>query len=279
MDVNNETGEIQLSEHEQNMVDYVDNKDAHSRGQANPENAPDYVDPNNTGNDEGDANSDTFTLPEKFKSVEELLNSYNELEQKLHSNNSDDTLPTTEPEATDPNGEAVTTDNSDDVVTIDTYMKEMIETGELSEDSRKALNDSGVSDAVIDSMIEGQNAKTELLKADVYNSVGGEESYNDIIDWASKNLSDSEIDAFNSQISSNSLDTIKFALKSLQALQGSTNSKPGFSRQIQGDGKAPSGSKGYESKTEMYEAMRHPSYGKDASYTRMVENKIANSKI
>ncbi len=42
-------------------------------------------------------------------------------------------------------------------------------------------------------------------------------------------------------------------------------------------GTSSGGSKGYADKGEMYKAMRHASYGKDASYTEMVVKKVGLS--
>ena len=124
-----EEGSVQeLTEHEQAMVDLVDSKEATAKGNANPDEATEYV----------EETTEEVKLPEKFKSTEDLIKAYNELEKKLGTKEevTEDTPSESqsEPEAsevTEDQGQEetkdVSTDNSavEDLVSIETGTSEV----------------------------------------------------------------------------------------------------------------------------------------------------------
>jgi len=267
--------EQQLTEHDQAMVDLVDNKAAAANGQANPDEAPEYVEP-----------TEPIPLPEKFKSQEDLIKAYNALEQKLHSNQSE-SEPELEASTEDVHEQPeATTDNSSkdtDEVTVDVNtIVDSIVSGntEVTPEMKDALIAGGMTEATIESLINVGNVKVTEIKNDLYSTVGGEESYDSLMEQAGDVLSDDEIDSYNEVLSSGNLGAMKLALRGLAAAVNPSGDTQQYTRPVRGSStpQAPQG-KSFDDKGEMFKAMNNKLYGKDPSYTRMVENKIAMSNF
>lgn len=257
----------ELTEHEQAMVDLVDSKAEALEGSVNPENASEYVEPEPTP-EEGDE------VDYKAK-YEELLN-------KAKT----ETTPET-PEGLDikPEGsEDTTPDQTEEISTLtpeqmDRFSVEYNTKGSLSEASYGELGKLGLSKAVVDSYIQGQNALQTAQHAKAYQAVGGEEAYSDMVAWAKETWSPEQISVFNSQVQSGNEAKIMFGVDSLKAQYSSAKGSPIPKRTLSGTGggSASGASRGYADKGEMYKAMRNPLYGKDASYTQTVAKKIEQS--
>ena len=76
--------------------------------------------------------------------------------------------------------------------------KEFVDTGEISADTRKKLSDVGITDELIDNYIDGQLAKAEQERNEISTCVGGRENFDNIVKWASENLTTEEIISINS---------------------------------------------------------------------------------
>ncbi len=96
-------------------------------------------------------------------------------------------------------------------------MKEYERTGDLSEETIKALEDAGYPVEVVESFIEGRKAIEAKFTHAVYDSVGGEKEYQKIITWASNNLQKKSIDSFNRAIDNNNIDAIVLMLEGMKA--------------------------------------------------------------
>ena len=96
------------------------------------------------------------------------------------------------------------------------FQDEYNETGELSTDAYKALEEAGVSKQVVDTWIDGQEARAEQMMNDIYNITGGEANYNLMLQWADNNLEPYEAEAFNKQ-KSNLDEASQFAVNGLYA--------------------------------------------------------------
>ena len=223
-------------------------------------------------------------LPEKFKSVEDLAKSYSELEKKLGEQ-------TPKQEEVDPvsattlKEEAPKQENSLEIaedavenagLNFDTLAQEYAEKGQLGEESYKALEQSGIPKAYVDQFIAGQKAIGEQQTTNVKTMVGGEEAYNEMASWASKNMSDGEKKAYNAAVNSADMDTVKLAVDGLRAkYQAANGTEPNL---VQGKA-TPVVEQGYASWAEVTEAMADPRYAKDPAYQAAVKAKIANSEI
>ena len=208
-------------------------------------------------------------LPEKFKSAEELAKAYSELEKKFSSNIKD-----VKQEAPKNKSEEVKTEG----FTLDKYNQEYADVGTLSEKSYGELAKLGLNKDLVDGYIEGQKAISENYQKQIYNEVGSQEQYTQLVDWASKNLSDREVESFNSIIESGSVETMKLAVRGLMATAGM---KQSFSRQqdlFQGDSDVIS-TDAFQSIAQVTQAMNDPRYAKDPAYRKEVTDKIARSSV
>lgn len=158
-------------------------------------------------------------------------------------------------------------------VDFNSAVKEYETKGSLSEETIEALNKAGYPPEVIEAFIEGRVAMEERFTKAIYESVGGEKEYRSIVNWASQNLTKKSIDAFNRAIDNNNINAITLMLEGMKAKMVA---KMGTAKKsIHGGASAPNGSpKGYNSKADVIKAMSDPRYGRDAGYTRMVEQQM-----
>ena len=223
-------------------------------------------------------------LPEKFKSVEDLAKSYSELEKKLGEQTPKEE--TVDPvSATKLKEEAPKQENSLEIaedavenagLNFDTLAQEYAEKGQLGDESYKALEQSGIPKAYVDQFIAGQKAIGEQQTNNVKTMVGGEDAYNEMASWASKNMSEGEKKAYNAAVNSADMDTVKLAVDGLRAkYQAANGTEPSLMQ-----GKAtPVAEQGYESWAEVTAAMADPRYSKDPAYQEAVKQKLANSEL
>lgn len=211
-------------------------------------------------------------LPEKFKTPEDLANSYAELERKLSSTNSGDRDELQEAEDNIGQAEQAVTEAGLD---FDTLVSEYGETGELSEDSYEALNQSGIPKHIVDAFIQGQEAKSQIITNNAFSLVGGEDQYNQMLNWATNNLTEQEIDAFNANLQSQDAAATSFAIKGLYTQYAMASGvAPNL---VQGTGQTGSGA--FRSVAEMKEAMKDPKYKTDPAFRNEVAQRLAVSDI
>lgn len=156
-------------------------------------------------------------------------------------------------------------------------IKEYNEYGALSSKTMADLAQAGYPSEVIEGFIESrQNLESEFTNA-VYNSAGGEQAYNKVIEWAQGNLSNKVLSSFNRAIDSNNLEAVTLMFEGMKAKmiakQGTRNPT------IMGGGVTTGGYKGFSSKQEVVEAMSDPRYGADPSYTRAIEMKMYYTQL
>lgn len=156
-------------------------------------------------------------------------------------------------------------------------IKEYNEYGALSSKTMADLAQAGYPSEVIEGFIESrQNLESEFTNA-VYNSAGGEQAYNKVIEWAQGNLSNKVLSSFNRAIDNNNLEAVTLMFEGMKAKmiakQGTRNPT------IMGGGVTTGGYKGFSSKQEVVEAMSDPRYGVDPSYTRAIEMKMYYTQV
>lgn len=156
-------------------------------------------------------------------------------------------------------------------------IKEYNEYGALSSKTMADLAQAGYPSEVIEGFIESrQNLESEFTSA-VYNSAGGEQAYNKVIEWAQGNLSNKVLSSFNRAIDNNNLEAVTLMFEGMKAKmiakQGTRNPT------IMGGGVTTGGYKGFSSKQEVVEAMSDPRYGADPSYTRAIEMKMYYTQL
>ena len=220
-------------------------------------------------------------LPDKFESPEDMARAYNELERKLSSNSesvtdNDEGTPPPQTPKLDLNVAEARKTLSDQGLDYNKYYNEYIENSTLSEESFKELQDKGMSQEMVTSWIEGQQAIGEQITNEAYNSVGGEEVYNNITKWAGENLSQGEIGVFNRALESNNPDDTAFAIKSLNAQYLLAN---GSSPNLLQGSTGGSSAEAFTSLAQMSEAMKDPKYHTDPAFREEVTRKLESSNL
>lgn len=234
--------------------------------------------------DEADAaNEDVSLIGGKFKSQEDLLKAYNELQKKLGQEASEEEEDTEEeqPEASEEAAEEV--EETTEVVTqaVD-YMtqlgKEFDESGVVSDEAIEKLSSMDSKDLVTAYLKYNANAQAATLQQsqvnDIMATVGGAEAYTEMVSWAGQNLPAEEVADFNAVTATNNPVAIKFAV---QALSAKWKGAEGYEAPLVTGRKAPSKSKAFRSQAELARAIADPRYSSDPAYRMDVEQKLARS--
>ena len=107
--------------------------------------------------------------------------------------------------------------------------------------------------------------------------MGGKDRYTDLMDWASKNLTEGEQTAFNNMVDGGTLDEAKLAVQGLMTKAG-VNANPNQPSLFEGTSDVTP-SDAYESVAQVTDAMNDPRYEKDPSYRKAVTEKLARSTV
>ena len=200
----------------------------------------------------------------KFKSQEDLIKSYQELERKQTELNKPKETKDEKPL------EANQKVNFD----FSLAKKEFDDTGELSEKTIESLEQAGLPKSYIDNYIVGLDAVAKQFEQRAFESTGGEENYKQMTDWVSKTLSESEIKQFNDNIGRDN-DIALFTIKGMYARYSAETREPNLAT---GSNAQQSGS-GYESIGQMKADMANPKYATDSAFRKMVADKVTRSKV
>ena len=207
-------------------------------------------------------------LDEKFETPEDMAKAYQELQKKLSQpkETSDETQPT-EPE---------TETTSDLNTSISQATEEFAESGELSDATFEALEKAGLPRSFVEQYINGQQAVSAQQASEIKNAIGGDDNYKAMSDWAVENLSEGELDAFNSIVEGQSVEQARIAVKGL------------YSQFLADGGKSPSLVQGttsgasvqpFGSVAQLTEAMGDKRYANDPDFRAQVEKRLAVSNI
>lgn len=203
----------------------------------------------------------------KFKSQDDLLQAYNELQKKLGEPK--------EAEVPKEEAKAEAPPEVDAGFNVTKYEQEVADKGTLSEESYADLEKKGFTKQQVDQYIQGQTAYAETVKNTIYNSVGGQEQYVGIINWASENMTEDVINDYNAAV--DSLDQQR-VLRNLEYMKLKYDQQsPTATRRIEGDA-AGNGMQPFADKNQWQKAMTDRLYGKDAKYTKMVDSRYLASR-
>ena len=221
-------------------------------------------------------------LAGKFKDAEELEKAYIELQRKLGSKD--------EPE--EQQEELRETETSEEVeVTpaqelITSASAEYYEKGELTPETMERFKEMSSSE-LVETYLKMQQAQPQqqaeaardLTDAEtnaIFNQVGGEASYNNLMEWASENLPDSYTKAYDDVIDKGNPYAIQIALAGLQAQYDANNGVEGNLR----TGRAVvEKADVFRSQSEVIQAMNDPRYDVDPAYRQDVFTKLERSNI
>ena len=220
-------------------------------------------------------------LPGKFKSPEDMAKAYGELEGKLgQSENTKESEPTKE--ETKKDNADLSIDKAEKAVenaglNMSSLQEEYNEGGQLKESSYEALGKAGIPKDYVDAFIKGQEAIASQTSNTLKQEVGGTDSYNNMMNWASDNLNEAEINSFNKTVNGKDIEATRLAIQGLNARY---KNNVGDEPSLQTANKSTStNALGYRSWAEVTSAMNDERYANDEAYRADVQNKLNNSRL
>ena len=228
--------------------------------------------------------NDASLIGGKFKSQEDLLKAYNELQAKLGKGESEEGEEPSEEQPETPEEETPEeveeTTEADEIV--GRASKTYLDTGELTDESIEELSKLDSKDLIKAYMTQyaarEAAAKAQAVDANaekaILDSVGGADSYQQMVQWAAANLDAAESDSYNQVINSGNVAAIKFAV---EALSSRYEASEGREAPLVTGKKASVKVEGFRSNAELSRAIADPRYHNDPAYRQDVEEKLARS--
>ena len=229
-------------------------------------------------------------LAGKYKNAEDLEKAYVELQKKLGENSDEVSETTGDSESNESEETSEETEETKEDSTATTIINEAAaeywdNNQELSEETIGKLSSMDSKD-LLSAYLAAQKAnpveqapEVDLSDRDiasVQDVAGGADDYNNLVEWASSNLSQSEVKSFDDLISSGNVGAIKLAVSGLKAQYDNANGYEG--RML--TGKPPQTSKDvFRSQPELVAAMSDPRYDKDPAYRQDVIEKLDRSGL
>lgn len=212
-------------------------------------------------------------LAGKFKDAEDLEKAYIELQTKLGKPQEEQQEE--QPQQTE---EQQSTEEQEDFLN---QLWQESQSNEYSEDTINRLRHMNPAE-LAKMYLEERNSKPttptidEQGAAQLRETVGGDNAYINMINWARENLQESEQDMFNSVMESGNPNSMFFAI---QALNARYSNSTGFEGQmITGKGTAEKVD-AYRSQAEVVRAMSDERYDNDPAYRAQVAQKLERSNI
>jgi len=224
---------------------------------------------------EAQAAEEQQLLAGKFRDAEELEKAYIELQSKLGSRNNEEE-----------GGEFETEEevNLEDVSLLDVLWEEA-QIGELSDETKQQLSQMNTAELAAEYLkyrqqVEGnQPDDVDISEEDVVelrSLVGGDEGYQDMISWASENLSQEAIERYDNVMASGNYDAMAFAV---EALKSKYTEAMGVEGQLFKGKPAASNRDVFRSQAEVVQAMSDPRYERDPAYRNDVYAKLERSDL
>ena len=226
-------------------------------------------------------------LAGKYKNAEDLEKAYVELQKKLGDKDGvsqegqetqevKDESETEEPKA----------EQTPAVSLIEEASNEYYANGnQLKPETIEKFKDMSSSDLVNAYLeIQKNNPQANQKEADVtdsqinriQNSVGGEKEYNSLVTWASNNLAENEINAFDNLVGTGNADAIQLAVTAIKSKYDNANGYEG--RMLTGKAAETRGDV-YKSQAQLVKAMSDPRYDNDPAYRQDVIAKLERSDV
>jgi len=230
------------------------------------------------------SNEDAALIAGKFKSQEDLVKAYEELQKKLGNTEPEEGEEPSEeqPEATEE--EAPEEEVSEAYAAVSRASEAYLAKGELTEESIEELSKLDSKDLIEAYMIQyaanQEAAKTQgssqlRQRKSILDSVGGQESYQQMVQWAADNLDPAEVESYNQVTNSGNVAAIKFAV---EALSNRYKSAEGYEAPLVTGKRGTAKQEGFRSHAELSRAIADPRYNSDPAYRQDVEAKLARSK-
>jgi hypothetical protein len=226
---------------------------------------------------EAAANEQQQLLAGKFKDAEALEKAYIELQSKFGSRQED----SSDEGETDDEQEG-TEDESNSILDA---LWEDAQNGELSKETQEQLSKMNPAEVAAEYLkyrqqIEANQQPEEDISdsqvAELRGIAGGDDGYQEMIAWASENLSPQDIKRYDSVIASGNYDAISFAV---EALKSKYTEAMGVEGQLF-KGKPASNTRDvFRSQAEVVAAMSDPRYDRDPAYRQDVFAKLERSDL
>ena len=181
-------------------------------------------------------------LAGKYTNAKELEKAYVELQRKLGT-------PEEEEEPEEPVNEAEATEKSEEV-------EQEVEEESEEEEAQISMSDEDI----------------KYLK----DAVGGDEAYSELVSWASDNLSEQEVEAYDHVMGLDNPYAAFFAVKALNMAYQNAN---GYEGQMLTGKAAANTNNQFRSQAEVIEAMSDPRYDNDPAYRNDVFEKLDRSNL
>ena len=249
-------------------------------------------------------------LAGKYKDAQELEKAYVELQKELGEDKEEDTETVSTEKSEDKESEPDNNYLEDGAVNYsqvsETYGSEISgvmekagldpwaiskefhdNNGEYTPEMVEQLTGAGFSEAAVKSYFAGRAAEagyssgsTEDISDaqinEIKQSVGGDQAYSNVVNWAKTNLDQSQTDAFDEVVNSGSIQAIKLAAAGLKAQYDQANGVEG--RMVTGK-TAPQSKDVFRSQAELVRAMSDRRYDNDPAYRQDVIAKLERSDI
>ena len=244
-------------------------------------------------------------LAGKYKNAEDLEKAYVELQKKLGENDGvqegQETQEVETEESDEPqlykedgsvNYESVSRDYGE---TLSTLFKEKNvdpysiadhfykNNGQITQEMHDQLTGAGIAKEAVDAYLAGRaqdmGMNSQIAQTDInsiYQSVGGEQKYRNLMNWASQNLSQDSINSFDNLVNTGDANSIQLAVNGLVAQYQNDNGYEG--RMLTGKA-AKTNTDVYQSQAQLVEAMADPRYDRDPAYREAVREKLDRSDL
>ena len=240
----------------------------------------------------------------KFKSQEDLIASYKELENKLTAKDSDEEVATEEEATTEEEGyeqyynEDGTVDygktkevygeklgelfeeNNVDPFKISKHFHE--NNGTITDEMYAELESTGLPRSLIDSYLTGRATEQEYNAADPYDEIvgiaGGEKQYREMRMWMDKTLPTEEKQSYNNIVDGEGSTVTQVSL-AVQNMYNKYKASKGIEPELMsGKSSNTPSTNVFRSNAEVVAAMRDPRYKSDKAYQDEIHRKLAQSK-
>ena len=213
-------------------------------------------------------------LAGKYKNAEELEAAYLELQKKLG-----------DPERGEQPTETEEQKETEEKTTESTLFDRLYEEskGEFTDETLKELAESDPQDLAkmyLDYRHNNSAPEKQVLTEQdsqiLKKSVGGEQAYSEMMQWASSNLNEQEIGMYDSVMDTGNAAAAYFAM---QALSYRYKDSVGVDGNLLQGKAATNSTQGFKSQAEVVSAMQDPRYDRDPAYRQEVMAKLEKSNV
>ena len=221
-------------------------------------------------------------LAGKYKNAEELEKAYMELQSKLGEQGKEETeTASAEEESSEPKlseGASLITNAQQEYYDNDNKLSD--ETlAKFSEMSSSELLQAYI-ELNANNPAEAQAEAADISEtqiSEIKESVGGDRTYANVVNWAKDNLDKAQTDAFDEVVNTGSIAAIKLAVAGLKAEYDTANGVEG--RMVTGKTAPPETGDVFRSQAELVAAMNDKRYDRDPAYRQDVIEKLDRSNL